>query len=61
MFKTMTQKQLVREIEKAGFILIRNGSHKVFSRENVTIMIPHSKVISPGIVHDTYKVLKKVG
>ena len=59
MFKTMKQKDLIKEVERNGFTLIRNGEHKVFQRDNVTIMIPHSKVISPGLVHQTYKALKR--
>ena len=59
MFKVMHQKDLIKEVERAGFVLIRNGEHKVFQRDNVVIMIPHSKTISSGIVHQTYKALKK--
>lgn len=58
MFKTMKQKDLIKEIERKGFILIRNAEHKVFKRGDVTLMIPHSKEISPGLVHQTFKALK---
>lgn len=60
MFKAMKQKDLIKEIEKKGFVLIRNAEHKVFKRGDVTLMIPHSKQISPGLVHQTFKELKKV-
>lgn len=60
MFKVMRQKDLIKEVEQRGFKLLRNGEHKVYVRDNVTIMIPHSKTISSGIVHQTFKVLKKV-
>lgn len=61
MFKVMRQGDLIQVIEKAGFVLIRNTSHKVYQRGSVTIMIPHSRTISSGIVHATHKLLKKVG
>lgn len=59
MFKVMKQKDLIKEIERSGFILVRNGEHKVFSKGNVTLIVPHSKTISSGLVHQTYKSLKK--
>lgn len=58
MFKTMRAKDLIKEVERAGFVLVRNGEHKVYSNGSVTLMIPHSKVISPGLVHQTFKALK---
>ena len=60
MFKVMKQKDLIKVVEQAGFVLVRNAEHKVFKRDDVTIMIPHSKTISSGLVHQTYKALKKV-
>lgn len=60
MFKVMKQKDLIREIERKGFVLARNGEHKVFVKDNLSIIIPHSNTISSGIVHQTYKVLRKV-
>lgn len=59
MFKVMRQKDLIKEVERAGFVLVRNGEHKVFQRDNVVLMIPHSKTISSGVVHATFKALKK--
>lgn len=58
MFKVMRQKDLIKEVERHGFILIRNAEHKVFKRGDQVITIPHSKTISSGIVHQTYKQLK---
>ena len=61
MFKVMKQRDLIKEVERKGFVLIRNSEHKVFHRNGYEdINIPHSKEISPGIVHQTYKQLKKV-
>ena len=60
MFKVMKQRDLIKEVERKGFVLIRNAEHKVFQRGDEMILIPHSKEISPGIVHQTYKQLKKV-
>jgi len=60
MFKVMKQKDLIKEVERHGFNLVRNGEHKVYSNGTTTIIIPHSKTISSGLVHQTYKALKKV-
>lgn len=59
MFKVMRQKDLIKEVERHGFVLIRNGEHKVFSNGTTTLIIPHSKTISSGLVHQTYKAFKK--
>jgi len=59
MFKVMKQKELIKEVERHGFVLIRQGEHKVYSNGVTTIIIPHSKTISSGLVHQTYKTLKK--
>lgn len=58
MFRVMKQRDLIKEVERKGFVLIRNGEHKVFQKGVVTITIPHSKTISSGIVHQTFKTLK---
>jgi predicted RNA binding protein YcfA (HicA-like mRNA interferase family) len=58
MFKVMRQKDLIREVERHGFVLIRQGEHKVYQKGTTTIIIPHSKTISSGLVHQTYKALK---
>lgn len=55
----MRQKDLIKEVERKGFVLVRNGEHKVFVKGDITLMIPHSKEISPGLVHQTFKTLKK--
>lgn len=55
----MSQKNLIKEVERHGFVLIRNGSHKIYGKGNIVIIIPHSKTISSGLVHQTYKELKK--
>jgi predicted RNA binding protein YcfA (HicA-like mRNA interferase family) len=60
MFKVMKTKDLIKEVERAGFTLIRNSDHKVFQRDNVVIMLPHSKTTSSGLVHQTYKTLKSL-
>lgn len=59
MFKVMKLKDLIKEVERAAFILIRNSTHKVFQKGNVVVMIPHSRTVSSGIVHQTFKVLKQ--
>ena len=59
MFKVMKKKDLIKEVERKGFVLIRNSEHKVYQKGEVTLMIPHSKTISSGLVHQTYKALKK--
>lgn len=58
MFKVMKLKDLIKEVERNGFTLIRNGEHKVYKKGELTIIIPHSKTVSSGIVHQTYKLLK---
>lgn len=60
MFKVMRQKDLIKEIERRGFVLIRNSEHKVFSNGQTQLIIPHSKTISSGLVHQTFKAFKKV-
>jgi predicted RNA binding protein YcfA (HicA-like mRNA interferase family) len=59
MFKVMKGKDLIKEVERAGFVLVRNAEHKVYKRGNTTLIIPHSKTISSGLVHQTFKALKK--
>ena len=57
----MKQKEVIKELERRGFYLVRNGSgHKVYSNGVDTVIVPHSKTISSGVVHDIYKTLKKV-
>jgi len=58
MFKSMKAKDLIKEVERKGFVLIRNTEHKVYKKGDITLMIPHSREISPGLVHQTYKALK---
>jgi len=58
MFKSMKAKDLIKEVERKGFVLIRNAEHKVYKKGDITLMIPHSREISPGLVHQTYKALK---
>ena len=59
MFKSMHQKDVIKEVERKGFVLIRNAEHKVYQRGIVTISIPHSKSISSGVVHQIFKTLKQ--
>lgn len=59
MFKVMKQKDLIKEIKRQGFVLVRNAEHKVYKRGDTTLMIPHSKTISSGLVHQTYKALRR--
>ncbi len=58
MFKVLSQKEMIRIVERAGFVLIRNSEHKVFQKGNVIIFIPHSKTISSGLVHQLHKQIK---
>jgi len=59
MFTTMKLRAVVKEIEKAGFVLIRNSTHKVYQKGEVVVMVPHSSTISPGTVHGIFKAIKK--
>jgi predicted RNA binding protein YcfA (HicA-like mRNA interferase family) len=59
MFKVMKQRDLIKEVERQGFVLIRDAEHKVFRKGEITLIIPHSKTISSGLVHQTFKTLKK--
>lgn len=52
----MKQKELIKYIESKGFYLKRNGhKHKVFTNGIKTIMIPHSRTISHGLIHTIIK------
>lgn len=59
MFKVLKQKELIKEVERKGFVLVRNGDHKIYSKGEHIIIIPHSKTISSGLVHQAFKTLKK--
>lgn len=55
----MKQKEVIKYIESKGFYLKRNGSkHKVYSNGTKTIMLPHSRTFSPGVIHS---IMKQVG
>lgn len=52
----MKQKELIKYIESKGFYLKRNGhKHKVFTNGIKTIMVPHSRTVSPGVIHSIMK------
>ena len=59
MFKAMKLRDIERDMEKAGFVLVRNSTHKVYQKGNVVVMVPHSNTVSPGTVHGIYKAIKK--
>jgi predicted RNA binding protein YcfA (HicA-like mRNA interferase family) len=58
MCKPLKQKELIRIVEAAGFIMIRSGEHKVYKKGNVTLCVPHSRTISSGVVHQAFKAIR---
>ena len=60
MFKVMSQRDVIKMVERKGFVLVRNSDHKVYELGTVTILIPHSKTISSGLVHQIDKTLKSL-
>lgn len=58
MCKPMLQRELIRIVEQAGFIMIRNSEHKIYKKGNVTLCVPHSRTISSGVVHQAFKAMR---
>lgn len=52
----MKQKEIIKYIESKGFYLKRNGTkHKVFTNGIKNITVPHSRTMSPGVIHSIMK------
>jgi len=50
---------LIRKLEKTGYILVRNGKHKIYAKLGARpVQVPHGKEINK---FTTEKILKHIG
>lgn len=55
----MKTKDVESLLEDGGFCMIRNGAHKIYQKDNVRAITPHSKTMSTGLVQLALKALRK--
>jgi predicted RNA binding protein YcfA (HicA-like mRNA interferase family) len=45
----MKHREMLKILERNGFLLKRSNKHMIYVRENITVAIPHAKTLSIGL------------
>lgn len=54
----MKGKALIKMLEQAGWTLVRNSSHKLYTKEGKRLVIPHATTLNP---YTAMRILKQAG
>lgn len=54
------QKDLIKKLERAGFVLIRKSKHIIYRKNGATVCLPHHKVIKRKTHKDIQKIIESV-
>lgn len=57
--KAMKKQDVVRLLIDNGFYILRQGEHEVWANATVRVFLPRHGVISPGVMRDIWKAIRK--